>query len=544
MQAFVVAPQPIAVKAGQDMYEVGGNAFDAAVATAFVQGIVDPQMNGIGGWGTLTCIPGNGAEPLQLDFYGRVPKKFPIDLWRDRVTSVNRAGGGYVVDGYENQLGHRSVTTPGTVKGLWEMHSRFGRLPWVDVLAPAIRLGHEGVPVSQELYDLWVAPAMPGYVPFTTKLSHTPANHAIFHHANGSLYQPDEIIRHEDYAATLTRLAEGGADEFYKGGIAREIVADFTANEGFLGFDDLADYEVDERMPLLGEYRGYSIHTNPPPGSGLQVIELLNVLEGFDLGRMDPESPEYVDLTGRALQATFADRARYLGDPEFVDVPVDRLLSKSYAAEVRDRITSGAFTDVPVPGGIQRLEEGPDTTHVCTFDPEGNAVSLTHTLASASGVVTPGLGFTYNNAMHLFNPMPGYANSLAPSKRRITGMAPVIVARDGRPVLVVGAPGGTRIVSAVLHTILNVIDHGMSAIEAVSAPRWHCEGNILELEARLYWACSEPLRRMGWEKIFRSSASYDRFFALAHAIQFREDGRIVGGADPRGGGGVAKWPVT
>jgi gamma-glutamyltranspeptidase / glutathione hydrolase len=544
MRGMIAAPQPIAVRAGRNALEAGGNAFDAAVATAFAQGVVDPMMCGPGGWGNLTCVTASG-EPMQLDFYGRVPKRLPPDLWKDRVVSMNRSGGGFLVEGFENQAGHRAVTTPGTIAGLWEMHSRFGRLSWRQVIEPAIELAKDGFPVPAETADIWEdgEAAQPGYVSMPDKLAWTEASRAIYLKPDGTLYQAGDVLFQTDLAQTLERIATDGPDVYYTGDIARQIDADFRAHDGFLSAEDLAEYRVGVLEPVRGTYRGHEVLTNPPPGGGLQIIQMLNILEGFDLGRMDPQSPAYVDLIGRVLQASFAERAEFLGDPEFQEIPWERFIDKGHAGELAAQIRRGEFFEIPVPGGVQRVGDSPDTTHVSVCDSEGNAVGLTHTLGSASGVVTPGLGFTYNNAMHLFNPFPGYPNSIEPGKRRLTGMCPTILRKDGEPVFVAGAPGGTRIVSAVLHTILNVVDHGMSPVEAVTAPRWHCEGPVLELEARLYWNLAGELRDLGWTNIKRSTASFDRFFARSQCITRDPSGHLRGGSDPRGGGGLAQWPV-
>ncbi len=295
--------------------------------------------------------------------------------------------------------------------------------------------------------------------------------------------------------------------------------------------EDLAAYRVREHAPLLGSYRGYAISSNPPPGSGAVLIAMLNILENFDLGGAPPGSVRHFDLVARAMAAAHEDRERWLGDPEFAEVPVEAMMSKARAAEWAARIRDGWL-----PGGRQAAPPS-CTTHLSVWDAAGNAVSCTHTLGTGAGVVTEGLGFNWNNAMKLFDMRPGRPNSMAPGKARTTGMVPTIVSKDGEPFLIVGAPGGSVIISSVLTTIINVIDFGMSAVEAVSFPRIHCEGGPVFCEARVQGDVVEGLRALGHE-VRHSVISYDPQMSRAHAILLR-DGTVAGGADPRGGGGVA-----
>jgi gamma-glutamyltranspeptidase/glutathione hydrolase len=318
----------------------------------------------------------------------------------------------------------------------------------------------------------------------------------------------------------------------YKGEIAEIIADDFQGNGGFITREDLANYRLVVERPLRAMYRDYQVFSAHPPSSGAQLIQLLNILEQLDLRSMGHLSSRYVHHVARAMQISFADRASFMGDPEFVDVPVERWISKEYAAECRRRLLSREKIVVPK---LKPRESG-STTHISVMDGEGNAVSLTHTLGSASGVITPGLGFTYNNCMYQYNPFPGHPNSIEPGKRRITGMAPTIVFRNDRPWMVVGGPGGTRILTVVMHTFINVVEFGLSAFEAVSAPRFQCEGEDIEMESRLYFLVREELEAMGW-KLEPSAYALDNGFARAYAIINRgEDRGLEGGADPRAGG--------
>ena len=270
----------------------------------------------------------------------------------------------------------------------------------------------------------------------------------------------------------------------------------------------------------------------PLPASGIQLIELLNVLEHFDLAKIyDTDRTEYIHLVARAIQASFADRARYMGDPRFMTVPIERLCSANYAKELASVVRGDQAIEV---SGIG-YRECQHTTHVCALDADGNAISLTHTLGSASAVITPSLGFIYNNCMYQFHPYPGHPNSIAPGKSRLTGICGTLVMKDGRLLLAVGALGGTRMQTAVLHTIFNIVDHQLSPVEAVEAPRFVAELQWLEMESRL-GEFSGQLSNKGW-RLRASARGYDRAFGLAFAAVRKSDGTFCGGSDPRGGGG-------
>ncbi|RMF83730.1 MAG: gamma-glutamyltransferase, partial [Nitrospinota bacterium] len=350
--------------------------------------------------------------------------------------------------------------------------------------------------------------------------------------ADGSFYEVGEKIPNPDLARTLERIARGGTAVFYQGDLAEEILADLTANGSYITPHDFTGYRVRTGEPVVGTYRGYTILSNPPPGSGVILIEMLHILEHFPLSSYPHNAAPYLDLVARAMAAAHTDRNRYLGDPEFVEVPVQKLLSPEHAGKWAEKIRSGYrfHQDTASPPSC--------TTHLSVYDEAGNAVALTHTLGTGSGVVTPGLGFVYNNSMKLCDPIPGRPNSMAPGKARTTGMCPTIVLRGEEPFLIAGAPGGSVIISAVLQTILNVIDFGMSPVEAVSMPRIHCEGGPIHAEARLPEAVCRDLQALG-HTVKQSPYSYDPTMARAQAILV-ENGSWKGGSDPRGGGGVAE----
>jgi gamma-glutamyltranspeptidase/glutathione hydrolase len=534
MRGIVVAPQPIACEAGRQALERGGNAIDAAVATAMAQMVVDPFNCGLGGFGSMHVFVAETGEDAVLDFYGRVGSRAHPEVFApDVLGQIEGHAERYAVRGHANQVGYRAITVPGVVRGLGLAVKRYGRLPWAELLGPAIALARDGFAVDGELYRSWTEPTEPGHLDTLQRARTTDACAAIYTR-DGRLHRPGEALRQPDLARTLETLAAEGSESFYRGPLARRIADDLDRHGAFVTVGDLHDYEVEVRAPVVGPYRGHQVSSSPPPGSGVQVLEILNILEGYDLAALGPASAEYVYLWIQAQRFSFADRTRYLGDPAFVDVPVERLISKAHAAEIRRRIDAGETAAVP---RVAAGDRDSHTTHVTTLDGAGNAVSLTHTLGTSAGVVTPGLGFMYNNAMYQFHPLPGMPNSIQPGKRRITGLAPSLVFKDGRLRLALGAPGGTRILTAVAMTIVNVIDHAMSAVEAVSAPRVYCDGAVARLESRLFHGVAEALAARG-ERPKCSEFGHDPFFSPVQAIAVDpRTGRATGASDPRAGGG-------
>jgi gamma-glutamyltranspeptidase/glutathione hydrolase len=426
-------------------------------------------------------------------------------------------------------MGYQAVATPGTLAGLHEALTRYGTMNWSEVMQPAIRYAWEGVPITAYQENVFKQKPREGDVDLLTKLSASPAAAAIYLQ-DGRFYQEGDLLKQEDMARTYERIAEAGADVFYRGEIARAIAEDFKINGGLITEQDLDEYKAEVTNPTFSNYRGYQVASNTPPGSGPILIEMLNVLEEYDLGALGPDSPPCLHLVAEAMRLSFEDLATYLGDPKFADVPVDMLISKEYAAERRKEIDGNEKSSSVSSDDVS-------TTHLSVMDERGNVVSMTHTLGGhSSGVVTPGLGFLYNNFMHRFYPVPGYPNSVAPGKSRNTGLSPTIVFKDGKPFLVVGAAGGFGIITGNLQTILNVIDHGMTIVEAVYAPRIHAESKMVQVSARIpSYVCAE-LERKGHE-VKRSLDSYVRFSGNVHAILIEwETDRAYGGADPRQAG--------
>jgi gamma-glutamyltranspeptidase/glutathione hydrolase len=334
-----------------------------------------------------------------------------------------------------------------------------------------------------------------------------------------------EVIRNPDMAATYKRIAEAGADDFYEGEIAGKIVADMEANGGLISATDLKNAGPEDTEVLWTEYRGYKIASSPPPGGGVMVLEMLNILENFDLASMGHNSPEYIRTVAEAMKIATVDKDNHVGDPRFVDIPLDHLLSKDYAKEQADKIKSGVKTHVP---RLQQGEDQKETTHLCTVDNAGNCVSMTHSLGMPSGVTTDGLGFIYNGCMGVFDPRPGMTGSLAPGKSRFTSMAPSLIFKGDKPYMLIGAPGGTYIAMGVVQGILNALDFGMDAQQAVSAPRISATSDIIEIVNRIPRFVQAELEAEGY--------TFRRYplgfhFAGVHAIRMTENG-LDGGADP------------
>lgn len=538
VRGIVVCPQPLAAHAGAQTLRAGGNAIDAALAAAFVQGVVDPHMAGLGGFGCLLAFNGKTREITTIGFHGRAGSAARPDTFTSRVRGrVPGHGERYIVDGMANQIGYESVVVPGVVAGFADAHRRLGKIPWSKVIEPAERIAREGFIIGGDLYRNWTRPEAHGHADSLTRFRATPASEKIFLH-DGKLRKPGDLLVQEDYARTLRAIADEGPDVFYRGWIAKKIAADFAQHGGLFTYDDVASYKPGLSPPVRGQYRGNEIVSMPPPASGAQIIQILNMLEHYDLGAMERDTADYIALVSDVMQLSFDDRRKHLGDPAFVDVPTERLIDPDFAAE-RLRSMPRLTTSGPE---LELALESADTTHVCTADADGNAVSLTHTIGSASGVVVDGLGFTMNNCMYQFGPIPGKANSIAPGKARITGVSPTIVLRDGHPVLVCGAPGGTHILGANVHTILNVVDFKLTALEAVSVPRFHAENGYIELEPGLYFETREELERRSYP-VQALSFVHDRSLAAAHTIVWPDPPARVsmeGGADPRAGGTVAR----
>ncbi len=463
---MVITQSDIASQVGFQVIKNGGNAIDAAVATALAMAVTHPTAGNIGGGGFIVYRPATG-EPMSFDFREVGPARSSPEMWLK--------DGKYDFDTHHNS--HLSVGVPGTVAGLHMAWKEQGSKPWKELVQPAIALARDGFEVSHGL-----ARSLAGQLDDFKKY---PASLAQFS-KNGKPYEAGDTLKQPDLAKTLTRIADQGPAGFYEGETAALIEKEMKANGGLITMGDLKAYQAKKRGVVKGTYRGYDIIGMPPPSSGgMAVVQMLNVLEGFDLKANGYGSAKNIHLTAEAMRRAFADRARYLGDPDFEkDIPLPMLISKDYAATLRKTINPEKASKSNT-GSFEFTYESPETTHISIVDAKRNAVALTYTLEYGYGsrIVVPGAGFLLNNEMGDFNGQPGLtdergmigtpANLARPGKRMLSSMAPTIIAKDGQLFMVTGTPGGRTIINTVLTTILNVIDYGMNAQEAVDAGRMH-----------------------------------------------------------------------
>ena len=492
-KGMVVSANARASEIGADILRRGGNAVDAAIATAFALAVTHPTAGNIGGGGFLVFRPASG-EPTAYDFRETAPAgASPTMFMKDGVYDPN-----------VHHQSHLAVGVPGTVAGLFLAWERHGRLGWPQLIEPAIRLARDGFPVTIDL-----ARSLEGVL---GRMAPYPASVAQFSKA-GVPYAPGDVLRQPDLARTLERIAAQGPKGFYEGETARLIEAEMKARGGLITAADLGAYRARSVSPLRGRYRGHEIVSMPPISSGgVALLEMLNILEGYDLAKNGYGSAENVHLIAEAMRRAFADRAAHLGDPAFnPHMPIDRLISKPYAAELRKTIDPRRASP-STPTSFTWPPTSTETTHFSVVDAQRNAVAMTYTLeyGYGSAIVVPGAGFLLNNEMGDFNAGPdlttvdgliGTAPNLAqPGKRMLSSMTPTIVAKDGRLFMVTGSPGGRTIINTVLLTILNAVDFCMNAQEAVDAGRFHHEWLPNRLSYERYGLSTDTLvalRAMG-----------------------------------------------
>ena len=526
---MVVAAQPEAVEAGAATLRAGGNAVDAAIAAGLVAGVVDPQMCGIAGFGNLQVhLPANGVHRC-IDFHAKSPLATKPDQWEDLIVGETRDGFGFILEGHVNDVGYQAIATPGSLKAYYEAQTSWGVKDWDEIVAPAIGWAERGFVVRPRVASWWATGASMGRADTMQRLRFSKTGHDLYFRSDGSLKQAGDVVVNPDLAASLRLVAAEGADVLYTGALAERIVADMEANGGLLGEADLAGYATTHNDPIRGTYRGLEVATNHPPGGGVMVLEMLNVLEHFDLASMGHNTVDYVRTVTETMKRATIDKDAHVGDPAHVDVPLDLLVSTDHAASHATSIKSGeraTVTRVPY--------EPKDTTHVSVVDRDGNAASMTHSLGMPSGVITDGLGFMYNGCMAVFDPRPGHADSLAPGKSRFSSLCPTIVFDGDELRYVVGAPGGTQIAMGVTQVLLNSIDFEMPMLAAVSAPRVSGTSTAIDVSNGIPWSVTDALEAEGYD-VIRSPSTYE--FALVHGI--RAEGRTLdGGADPGGDGTV------
>ncbi|RWK47260.1 MAG: gamma-glutamyltransferase [Mesorhizobium sp.] len=526
---MIVAPQPEAVEVGAEILRAGGNAVDAAVACAFVQGVVDPMNCGIGGMGSMGVYAPSKARHQYIDFHAPAPLAAREDMWEKLIEGEARDGFGFILEGRVNDLGYQSICVPSSLRAYEVAHSQYGALPWAEILAPAIDWAKKGWAVRPNVHEFWARDEQMGRVANHERLRYTESGRVTYCREDGSPKIVGDLVINSDLANTLELIARKGADVFYKGEIAEQIGEDMKANGGLISREDLATYVPRISDPLWGEYRGFRVATNQPPGGGLMLLQMLNILENFDLKDLGHNTEEYVRIVCEAMKYATIDKELFVGDPQFVDVPVHRLVAKGYAKEIAERISGGIKADVPRFNiGIQSK----DTTHISVVDRDGNCVTMTHSLGMPSGVMTRGLGFMYNGCMGQFDPRPGRAGSIAPGKARLSTICPSIVFKGDEPYIVIGAPGATQITMGILQAILNVLDFDMSMSDAVSSPRFCATSNAIDVTNRIPRFATKALEQKGYE-VIRSPLSFG--IAWVHGIRIL-DGLLEGGADPAGDG--------
>ncbi|WP_145535123.1 gamma-glutamyltransferase [Yersinia thracica] len=465
---MVVTSQYLASQVGTDILKMGGNAIDAAVAVGYAQAVVNPCCGNIGGGGFMTIHLADGTDTF-INFRETAPAAASADMYLDKEGKVTKDASLY---------GYLAAGVPGTVLGMDSAQKKYGKLTRQQVMAPAIKLAREGFVLTRADTDI---------LDTTVKrFRQDPESARIFLRKDGEALQPGDRLIQADLADTLTAISEKGPDAFYQGKIPQAVEAAAKKGGGILTAADFANYKITETAPITCSYRGYKFVSSPPPSSGgVTLCETLNVLEGYDLKSMGFNSAAYIHTLTEAMRHAYMDRNTFLGDPEFVKNPTDRLLSKSYAADIRKQIVANKATpSAEVQPGMQPHEK-PETTHYSIVDHDGNAVSTTYTVNGRFGavVIAPGTGFFLNDEMddftvkvgeqNLYGLVQGATNSIAPGKRPLSSMSPTLVTKDGKTFMVLGSPGGSRIITITLQTALNVIDQGMAPQEAVDAPRIH-----------------------------------------------------------------------
>jgi gamma-glutamyltranspeptidase/glutathione hydrolase len=530
MRGVVVCPQPVAAEIGAAILAAGGNAFDAAIATAMAQMVADPHMCGLGGFGAATYAGPDGCR--HLAFHARIGSRATPDMWAADCRGRLELGGYSLFDDHRSNLGHRSVGTPGTIAGLAALH-RHARLPWADLLAPAAELARNGFPAPGYMFEMLGRASAPGLPGALERMAHTPDSAALWcRGGEAGLKQPGDHWSSPDMARTIERLAQAGPQDFYRGELAGQIAAELARGAGYVTADDLRTYRVRLGPPVEGRFRGLRVATSTPPGGGVTLLQMLHVLDRFPPAI--PGEPDTCVLLAAAMQVAFAERMRSVADPEFVPVPVDELLGAAWADAAADRIRARAsLAAVAVPGG-----DG--TTHLSVCDAAGGAVALTHTLGLYSGVIVPGTGIALNSAMDNVDPWPGRPNSIAPGKARLSAMAPTIAFDGDRVRLVTGSPGTNAIATSVFQVIAGVVDFGMSPAEAVAAPRVHCEGGPVFVEGRVSRAAQAALRDRGFD-VRPFPGNYVSSTGRNQLIVVGPDGTPTGASDPRRDGGVAAY---
>ncbi len=525
---MVLSSHILATNIGQKVLDTGGNAVDAAVAVGYALAVVHPAAGNIGGGGFAVIHTVDGQD-IVADFREKAPLKATKDMYLDKAGNVVPQA---------STVGYLAAGTPGTVAGMSAILAKYGTRKLSDLITPAIELADKGFRINTR-QEVTMAPMQKVFAKFASSRKY-------FLKPDGSAYKEGELFVQKDLAATLRLIAGQGPDAFYKGRIANQIDADMKKNGGLVSKEDLAKYSVAWRAPVKGTYRGYEIVSMSPPSSGgTHIIQILNVMEQADIKGMGFASSAALHITAEAMRYAFADRSEYMGDPDFVKVPADKLIDKAYAKAIYDKILKNKDKATPskdVKPGLD-IREGTQTTHYSVVDKKGNAVAVTYTINTSygSGAAVMGAGFLLNNEMDDFAIKPGVpnvygligstANEIAPEKRPLSSMSPTIVLKDGKIFMVVGSPGGSRIITTTLQTISNVIDHGMNISEAVMAPRVHMQWVPDELRVEKYGVVkdvADKLAAMGYKVSVQ-----DPMGDVNALLVDQKSGIVYGSTDPR-----------
>ncbi|HYM68528.1 MAG TPA: gamma-glutamyltransferase [bacterium] len=523
----VACPEPPAAAVGVHVYERGGTALEAAVAAAFAQGVTLPLGCGLAGMAHILLARRTWPTPRFFNASVAVGSGGHPRVFEDAFVGRSERAGRFLVRGDQNQVGYRSIMVPGFVRGMDTVFRLAGgRIPWASLVGPAAALARDGFPVYPylERYYTFEGADRPGYPDVVRKLAGDAGARARYL-PEGRPPRAGETLRQPEYGRTLERVASGGAEEFYRGNVGRTIAADLAAHDAFVTAEDLDHYEVQEATPARTTFRDLVVYSSPPPGHGPVLLTMLNLVEPLDLGRMAWNGPDYVETVAWATRTAFADCMPYLTDPRFATVPLDWLLSKERVRDApRERAAEGRGADTGSDG---------HTTHVSSADADGDLASITHSIGSiaGAGVMTGALGFLYNNFLGHFNPLRGYHNSIEAGKR-MGGCSPTIVYRSGAPWIAIGSSGGSRLVSAVFQTLLNVVLFGMSLADAVASPRVHSEaGRKIYVEPALAGRVADALARRGYE------IEVTGYMGCNQAVELTEQG-LGAASDPRGGVGI------
>ncbi|NES82346.1 MAG: gamma-glutamyltransferase [Moorea sp. SIO2B7] len=528
---IVATQEELATQAGLEVLKEGGNAIDAAVTIGFILAVTLPRAGNLGGGGFMLVHLAETKETIAIDYR----EKAPLAATRDMFLDQNGA-----VDSEKSRYSHLAVGVPGSVAGMTMVLEKYGTISLERALQPAIKLAENGFPVDEDVRNSLI---------FAKRLIQaSTASRDIFLREDGTPYEVGEILVQKDLGRSLRLIQRGGADAFYSGAIASAIVTEMEANGGLITKADLAKYKPVIRKPIQGNYRGYQIYSMPPPSSGgVHLIQMLNILEKFPIRSLGHNTAQTIHLMVESMKFAYADRFKFLGDSDFVPVPISRLISKSYADLLRKKINP--YQAIPsqeiAPGEANKLFESNDTTHYSVIDKYGNAVANTYTLnfSYGTGITVPGTGILLNNQMDDFAAKPGVANAygliggelnaIEPEKRMLSSMTPTIVMKDSQPFLVTGSPGGSKIITTAMQVIMNVIDHQMNIAEATNSVRIHHQWfpDKLQIERGLNGDTINLLTRKGHQVVVKNSMGSTQSV-------MNLDGIFYGASDPRRSGAL------